>query len=277
MMRIAWLFPLCLLACREKATVVESGSDPDPVARVEAWLRDDVFADPPTLPFARDLQPAAFPPRQVAGRPEAYRFVDLWRVRFIDGRLLVDALITLDGRPHTQGFYLEEVEGRWQIAGWSPAPEPVESPTSAPPGGADLPATLAAATFRGAPPASVVPIAPPSEADEVADDHAAVRVGFKAFTFAGECPTARLTTALRRTTRAVAACHAEAFGAHPRPGRLTFELDLGPSGAQALLKETTLLAGALTDCVAEALQRVPADKVTHCTITVPITFTPRTE
>lgn len=269
--RIFWLVLSGVVACRDPAP--PPAETPDPVAQVEQWLRQGVFADPPSLPFAPGLVPGDFPARQV--RSENYRFVDLWRVRSVDGRLLVDALVTLDGAAHLLSFYLEEVEGTWRIAAWNPA-EPIENPGAAPPGVTDLPGPLAAATFRGAPPAQVVWVAPPTEGDEGEDARLAVRVGFQDFAFAGECAQARVSAALRRTTRRIGTCHVETFGSQPRAGRLTFDVTLNAGQApEVKLRETTLLAGALTDCVAAALGRLPSEKISHCTVTVPITFSPR--
>ncbi|MEZ4468683.1 MAG: hypothetical protein R3F60_12300 [bacterium] len=274
---------LALAAC--KAPGPEAASGPaDPVADVQLWLAEQVFADPADMimRFAPGLDPREFPPRLMVDAPEQYRFVDLWRVRMVDGRLLVDALMTFSGQPHVVSFHLEQVDEAWRVASWSPAPVAVEGQGRAPPAGLDLPATLAAATFRGAPPARVVPIAPSSEAAEEEDRRVAVRVGFQAFTFEGECPQARLTAALRRATRRLGSCHADAFGSTPRAGRLTFALEFDASGnALAVLRETTLLAGALTDCVGEALHAVVTDSgrrrspISHCTVSVPITFSPR--
>jgi hypothetical protein len=263
---------LLATACREKVEVVTE--TPDPVATVERWLRQEVFADPPTLAFAPDLKPADFPARQV--RAENYRFLDLWRVRQVDARLLIDALVSLDGQPHVLPFYLEEVEGVWRVAGFAAA-EPIENPGAAPPGGANLPGPLAAATFRGAPPAQVVYVAPATEGDEEGEDaRLAVRVGFHDFVYTGECPTGRLGTALRRSARRIGTCHVETFGSKPRAGRLTFDVTLQAGQApEVVLRETTLLAGALTECVAEALGRLPPEKASHCTVRVPITFSPR--
>ncbi len=272
MMRFHWVFWMGLAtACREK--VEATVQTPDPVATVERWLRHEVFAEPSTLAFAPDLKPGDFPTRQV--RAENYRFLDLWRVRQVDGRLLIDALVSLDGQPHVVPFYLEEVEGVWRMAGWNPA-EPIENPGAAPPGGADLPGPLAAATFRGAPPAQVVYVAPVTEGEEAEDARLAVRVGFLDFVYSGECPAGRLGAALRRSARRIGTCHVETFGSKPRAGRLTFDVTLQAGQApEVVLRETTLLAGALTECVAEALGRLPPEKASHCTVRVPITFSPR--
>ena len=105
---------LALAACQSKDPE-QAARTSDPVADVRQWLSTEVFAaaDAMSVRFAPGLDPREFPPRLMVDTPEQYRFVDLWRVRMVDGRLLIDALMTFSGQPHVVSFHLEQVEGGW--------------------------------------------------------------------------------------------------------------------------------------------------------------------
>ena len=80
---------------------------------------------------------------------------------------------------------------------------------------------------------------------------------------------------MRRQLRRLARCHTDALGEEKRPGRLTFSIEVTPDTVDASIVEATLVAGALTDCVEAALERITVRNVNNCKVTVPITFSPR--
>lgn len=245
----------------------------DPVAAARAWLTHDIFAESTTMQFVSGLDRGDFPARLMVDRPQEYRFIDLWRVRTVDQRLLIDALVQIGNEPQVVSFWMEEADGVWRIAGWR-AQASVAKGEAAPPGGVDLPSILAASAFRGAPPAKFVPVAI-DEAINADAGKSRMRVGFKGFTYVGDCPKARVASQVRRQRRRLARCHTDALGEERRPGRLTFSIEITPNTVDASIVEATLVAGALTDCVEAALERIKVRKVNNCTVTVPVTFTPR--
>lgn len=246
----------------------------DPVLAARAWLTSEVFAERTQMTFAPGLDRGAFPARLMVDRPGEYRFIDIWRVRTVDQRLLIDALVQIANEPHVVSFWMEQVSGVWRIAGWRPQATAAKE-DKAPPGGVDLPPTLAASAFRGAPPAKVVPFVVDA-AVTAETSESAMRVGFKKFTWQGDCPRAKVAAQLKLQTRRLARCHADALGDEARPGRLTFSVRISPDTVDAQMTEATLVAGALTDCVEAALERIKLSKVVDCEVTVPVTFAPRT-
>lgn len=245
----------------------------DPVLAARAWLTNEVFAEQTAMTFAPGLDRGNFPARLMVDRPGEYRFIDIWRVRTVDQRLLIDALVQIATEPHVVSFWMEQVSGVWRIAGWRPQASAAEK-DAAPPGGVDLPPTLAASAFRGAPPAKFVPVV--IDAAVTADSgKSKMRVGFKAFKYKGDCPRGKVAVQLRKQRRRLAQCHTDALGDEARPGRLTFDVKITPGVVDAQMVEATLVAGALTDCVEAALERIKVRKVVDCAVNVPVTFSPR--
>lgn len=261
-------------AAPEAPATVEAEPMADPVALARAWLAHDVFAETTEMAFAPGLDRGNFPARLMVDRPQEYRFIDIWRVRTVDQRVLIDALVQLAGEPHVVAFWMEQASGVWRIAGWRAQTRPGVTDRAGF-GGVDLPSVLAASAFRGAPPARVVPVAI-NEAVSADSGKSKVRVGFKAFSYEGRCPKAKVAAQIRRQRRRLSRCHADALGDEVRPGRLTFSVEITARGVDANLVEATLVAGALTDCVEAALERIKLRKIDACTVQVPITFTPRT-
>jgi hypothetical protein len=253
---------------------VEAEPLADPVALARAWLTNDVFADTTEMMFAPGLDRGDFPARLMVDRPQEYRFIDIWRVRTVDQRVLIDALVQLAGEPHVVAFWMEQASGVWRIAGWRAQTRPGVK-DRADFGGVDLPSVLAASAFRGAPPARFVPVMM-DEGISAESGKSKVRVGFKAFKYEGDCPKSKVASQLRRQRRRLARCHADALGDEVRPGRLTFAVEITPRTVDANIVEATLVAGALTDCVEAALERIKVRRVQACTVQVPITFTPKT-
>lgn len=270
---------VCVVGCGKGGTDPEATADApaaasaDPVAAARAWLQNDIFAESTTMQFAPGLDRGDFPARLMVDRPQEYRFVDLWRVRTVDQRLLIDALVQIGNEPQVVAFWMEQSAGAWRVAGWRPQAS-VAKGEAAPPGGVDLPAILAASAFRGAPKARFVPVAI-DEAVSADGGKSLMRVGFKGFTFEGDCPKARVTSQVRRQRKRLARCHTDALGDEMRPGRLTFSIEVTPDTVDASLVEATLVAGALTDCVEAALERITVRQVNNCKVIVPVTFTPR--
>lgn len=252
----------------------QTGDRPaDPVLAARKWLTSEIFSSTPSMTFAPGLDPGAFPAKLMVDRPQEYRFIDIWRVRTVDQRLLIDALVQIAREPHVVSFWMEQNAGVWRVAGWRPQATPAKE-DKAPPGGVDLPPTLAASAYRGAPPARFVPVV--MDAAVSADDgKAKMRVGYKKFAYVGDCPRARIASQLRRQRRRLAQCHTDALGDETRPGRLTFQVHITPGVVDAQMTEATLVAGALTDCVEAALERIKVRKVFDCRVTVPVTFAPR--
>lgn len=250
-----------------------AGGPADPIAAARAWLTHDIFAEQTTMQFAAGLDRGDFPARLMVDRPQEYRFVDLWRVRTVDQRLLIDALVQIGNEPQVVSFWMEQIDGAWRIAGWRPQAS-VAKGEAAPPGGVDLPSILAASAFRGAPAARFVPVVI-DEAVSADAGKSRMRVGFKGFTYDGDCPKARVASQVRRQRRRLARCHTDALGEERRPGRLTFAVEITPNTVDASIVEATLVAGALTDCVEAALERIKVRKVNDCKVTVPVTFSPR--
>lgn len=274
----ALVFVLLLLGCAKDDGASPDAPPPgepsaDPVLAARAWLTTEIFTEQTTMAFAPGLDRGNFPARLMVDRPQEYRFIDIWRVRTVDQRLLIDALVQIAAEPHVVSFWMEQVSGVWRVAGWRPQASPAAK-DAAPPGGVDLPPTLAASAFRGAPPAKFVPVV--IDAAVTAESgKSKMRVGFKAFTYRGDCPRAKIAAQFRKQRRRLAQCHTDALGDEARPGRLTFDVKVTPGVVDAQMIEATLVAGALTDCVEAALERIKVRKVVDCEVNVPVTFSPR--
>ncbi len=250
----------------------------DAEAAAVALLSSRVFEPPDQLRpwFVEGVEPENLPLRLVVDSPAAYDFLDVQRLRMIDGRAIVTALVALDGEPHTLDVWFEHRNGAWKVAGWTHVPHPADPAKPAPSAGADLPVPLASATFRGdeAPPALALDA--PSAPAEAAS--APVRIGVQRPQVTGACDAAALHRHAKTLEPALERCWADARA--ERGGRLTFGLDLDPKGRPtgARVEETTLLVTGLGDCVEGVVRGAsewpaPADGL--CTVRVAVTFTPK--
>jgi len=271
------LWPMLALGCGGGgAEEVEAG---DPERAAVELLRSHVFDPVASLRprFTREVNPADFPLRQMLDGPEQYRFIDVWRLRMVDGRLVVWSLVELDGAPHVFEMWLEDQDGAWRVAGWSQVPSRVDPAKPAPPAGTQVPTVFAAATFRGAPPSREVPVEVRADAGESA---VPVDVRLKKPTFDGACPRATLTRKLRALKGGLGRCYGGAVDPDaPRSGRITFTvlLDGRVGKIDARVTETTLVDGALGACVQRIVERLPVTVGTSevCTVRAPFTFNPR--
>ncbi len=252
----------------------------DPESAAVELLRDHVFdpVDQLRARFTPEVNPADFALRLMLDGPDQYRFIDIWRLRMVDGRLVVWALVELEGAPHVFEMWLELQGNAWRVAGWSQVPEPVALDRPAPPAGTRVPTPFAAATFRGAPPARVVGVEVDRETPTTASRFL---VRLKTPSFDGACPKASLTRKLRGLQDALGRCYAAALGAAEklRAGRLTFTVLLdGRSGkSNARVTETTLINEDLTKCGEAVLGALPVTlgSTAVCSVKAPFTFRPR--
>jgi hypothetical protein len=252
-------------------------ASPDPEAAAVALLSKRVFDPPDVLRpwFVEGVAPEDLPLRLVVDSPADYAFLDVQRLRMVDGRAVVTALVGLDGEPHTLDVWFEYRNGAWKVAGWTNVPHPADPSKPAPPAGADVPVPLASATFRGEEtPQALALDAPPEAPDE---PETSVRVGVQRPQVTGACDAGALQRHLKRLEPALRRCFTEARA--ERGGRLAFALDLDAQGSAtgARVEETTLLVAGLSDCVegvvrAEAAWPRPAEGV--CAARVAVTFTP---
>jgi hypothetical protein len=249
----------------------------DPEAAAVALLSAHVFDPPETLRplFVEGVQPENLPLRLVVDSAAAYAFLDVQRLRMVDGRAVVTALVRLDGEPHTLDLWFEHRDGAWKVAGWTNVPHPADPAKPAPPAGADLPVPLASATFRGdeAPPALALDAPPDAPAAE-----APVRLGVQRPQVTGACDPGAIQRHLAQLEPALRRCWSGART--ERGGRLTFGLDLDGEGrpTDARVEETTLLVAGLSDCVEGVVRGAsgwpkPANGI--CTARVAVTFTPK--
>ncbi len=274
---LAWLL-LSLAGCEGQGVAEPAPADPERAA-IEL-LRGHVFDPVEQLRprFGDGVDPADFPLRLMLDGPEQYRYRDIWRLRTIDGRLVVWALVDLDGAPHVFEMWLERQRGAWRVAGWSQVPEQVEPDQPAQPAPTRVPTPFAAATFRGAPPAATVPVelsAAPSEPAPASR----VDVTLKRPTFDGDCPKATLIRKLRDLRPEVARCYAA--GAALEAGRmgrvtLTLLLDGRAAATDARVTETTLVDDALGRCLERTLGSLPVTvgRTEVCTVRAAYTFRP---
>lgn len=275
-LRVALIAAL-LVGCADDAAPAAAPTLDDPARAAEAFLRDHAFDAPEALRprFVREVDPADFPLRLLVEDPAAYRFDGLWRQRTVDGRLVVEALVEVDGAPRVLEFWLERQADAWRIAGWDPTPREVDPAAPAPPAGARIPPPFAPAAFRGAPPTRTVPLAAAPGARAAAPARAAVRVAFGRPTFEPGCAQDEgLQRALQRRRHDLTACYTAAFGAEVRPGRVTLELTAEGATFAARVVETTLIDETLGTCLVRVLGELPAGPHGACTARTPITFAP---
>ena len=251
----------------------------DPESAAVELLRDHVFdpVDQLRERFTPEVNPADFALRLMLDGPDQYRFIDIWRLRMVDGRLVVWALVELEGAPHVFEMWLELQGNAWRVAGWSQVPEPVALDRPAPPAGTRVPTPFAAATFRGAPPARVVGVEVDRETPATASQFL---VRLKTPSFDGACPKASLVRKLQGLQGALGRCYAAAVDAErPRAGRLTFTVLLdGRVGKSSVrVTETTLVDEGLTKCAEAAVATLPVTvgSTAVCSVSAPFTFRPR--
>lgn len=278
----ALLLGVALLACSDGPTR-PTAAPPDPELAAEAFLRSHVFDEPEALRerFVAAVEPADFALRLLVEDPASYRFVDLYRARSIDGRVVFTALVELDKKPHTYALWLELDAGRWRIAGWDGAPVAVDPGRPAPGGGTRVPPDLSPATFRGAPPIREVKVPTAIRLDGDAgvepEEDPRVRVRTTPVRFDGDCPERTLNRHLRKLRGPLARCYVDATGGQ-RKGRVTVRVtfDRGQR-PEAYVSETTLLNNDLSDCLLRLFGAFPptVGPEQSCEIGVPVTFSPR--
>lgn len=264
-----------LVACGQDGTV-EQVSDPE-VAAIELLTRF-AFAPAATIRprFVDGVDPENMPIRLLVDRPEEYVYEDLWRLRMIDGRAVVTALVQIRDEPRLFDLWFEARGESWQVAGWSQTLRPVRVEDAVAIAGDPVPAAMAKATFRDVHAVPRLPIGDDSFA-EGPQAPPRVRVGYKSLNHRGRCNAEHIRTNLRQRTEALRLCYESALSADDaRIGRLTVEVQMraGRATHETSIAETTLIVNALTACAEEVLSQLPGQDEGECVIRVPMTFTP---
>lgn len=271
---------LTLAACRGEAPEGPARLDPEDTAR--AFFTAHVF-DPPAdaaARFVREADPAAFALRHMVKDPADYRFIDLWRVRTVDNRYVVEPLVELRGRPHVTTVWFEVQDEAWKVAGWTPDATPVDPTAPAPTAGARVPIPFAPAAFRGAPPASEVRVEPPWNDIRILDRVIPMEALPRVLEADKTCPRRGLEDAIAALAKQLVDCYGVAFEEGPyRRGRMSFDFVIQGDAPDigATLAETTLIHPTLGNCVANVLRlaEVPAAKNGGlCKARVAVTFSP---
>lgn len=270
-----------LTACRsDHDTAAPVRLDPETTAR--AFFTTHVF-DPPAAAaphFVREADPATFALRHMVKTPADYRFIDLWRVRTVDNRYIVEPLVELKGRPHVTTVWFEVQDERWKVAGWDPDATPTDPAAPAPSAGARVPIPFAPAAFRGAPPTSEVRVEPPWSDIAILDREIPMEALPRVIDADKTCPRRGLEQALSALARQLVDCYGIAFEEGPyRRGRMSFDLVVQGEAPDltATLAETTLIHPTLGNCVANVLRlaEVPAARNGGlCKARVAVTFSP---
>lgn len=278
---LAWVMCCGLWACGEEASVkMDAVADPEIAARL--FFRDHVFSDPEQVKplFTDTLDFKDFPLPLMVPSPEAYAFNDIWRLRMIDNRAVITALITLNGEPHLYDVWFEHHRGSWKVAGWGDYPHPVDPGAPAPARDDRLPAALAKASFRDIHEVPSMPIRVKARATGEAPRRLPVQVDLRPPAIEGPCSQASIKRQLRPMSQALAECYAKTVDPDKgRTGRLTMAYGIAPGGPpiDAEVEETTLLATGLTDCVTAALDALKPLKrqKSACTVRARAVFRPR--
>ncbi|MCA9541226.1 MAG: hypothetical protein KC620_20135 [Myxococcales bacterium] len=252
--------------------------DPEVVAR--HFFAEQVFLTGAAARplFVREADPEAFALRGMVAGPGDYRFVDLWRLRTVDGRLVAEALIELKGAAHVFTAWFEMQEGAWRVAGWNPGTMPVDPSAPVPPAGARVPIPFAPAAFKGAAPRSIVQVEPPWAEIEILDRDLPVEALPRVLEADAACPQAALSKSLDAAAARFAECYVDAIDEGPvRRGRMTFDVvtTATPAKVDATLAETTLIHPALGQCVERALRRIEPPGA--CTARILVTYAPKGE
>lgn len=282
MKRITLTLALLLAACGG-GDDAEGPERLDPEAAARAFFEQHVFADDATAAklFVREANPAEFALRHMVEDPGHFRFVDFWRVRTVDNRLVVEPLFELKGRPHVTTVWFELQDEAWRVAGWTPGARPIDPSVPAPPAGARVPIPFAPAAFRGAPPATEVVVEPPWNDIRILDREVPMEALPRVLEAAEDCPRATrraLDKGLERLAKPFVDCYGVSFEEGPyRRGRMTFDIDVGGGGLTAELAETTLIHPNLGNCVANVLRFAdvpPPAAGARCAAKVAVTFSP---
>lgn len=274
------LLPGLLLACGGGDDEAETPARLDPEAAARVFFEQHALARAADQApyFVREVNPGSFPLRHMVKEPADYRFADFWRVRTVDNRYVVEALIELKGRPHAFTVWLEMQDEAWKLAGWNPDAVPVDPAQTAPPAGARVPLPFAPAAFRGAPPATVVKVEPPWSDIAILDREIPMEALPRVIDASDQCPR-RLERAIDAQSKSFVQCYAAAFEEGPyRRGRMAFDVTAvgDPANIGATLAETTLLHPSLGNCVASVLRfaELPPVRKGICEARVGVTFSP---
>ncbi|MFN3202586.1 MAG: hypothetical protein ACE366_29615 [Bradymonadia bacterium] len=281
-MRWWLLIVLCSVwACDDPRRAVNEGiADPEIAAR--RYLTHHVFSDIEVAKpfFADTVDPKDFPIPLVVSAPEAYTFNDIWRLRMIDNRAVITALLTLNGDRQLFDLWFEYHSGTWKVVGWGDYPRPADGADSAPERDMRLPAALAKATFRDVHEVPPMPIRVVARPEGDRPRRLPVKVELRPPQIEGKCSTSSIKRQLRPMVQALGECYARTVDPDKgRTGRLTMAYGLSPKSPpiDATLEETTLLATGLSDCVTEALSALKPLKrqKSACTVRVRAVFRPQ--
>ena len=279
MRRLTGLMALMVIAgCGADEDAEAESLFPDPEVAAVSFLTAHVFDDPSRLRprFTREVEPAGFPLRNIVDGPAELAFERLWRLRTIDNRYVVEAIVRVRGKPKRVTLWLEVQEGNWRISGWAPEMAEVDPAAPTPSAGADVPVPFAAAAFRGAPSMEVVYF--PTRNEAVAPADLPVRAQVQLPTVGVGCPEKALRDVLGKSRDRFAECYADAIGdGRLRPGRMTYSLRIKgqPATIEPGLEETTLIHPGLSECVERVLSNLWIDRSDTCEATVRIIFSPK--
>jgi len=274
-----WLLvSLVLSACGGDKPQVPLIEFPDPEMAAKTFLEGHVFDEISALRsrFTREVEPQSFPVRAMVDSPDDYSFERLWRLRTIDNRYVVEAVVRLRDKYKRVTFWLEIQEGNWRISGWAPEVSDVALEAATPSAGADVPVPFAGAAFRGTPTMGVVYL--PSKKSTAPRQDLPVKARIQLTKIALGCPEKALRQVLENTNDRFAECYADAIGnGRLRPGRMTYDLEIEgrPATIKPSLRETTLIHSDLTTCVERVYSDLWIDRSDTCEVTTLLLFTPK--
>ncbi len=276
---LPWLaLAALMLGCGKEEPVEPLIEFPDPELAATTFLKSHVFEDAAALRprFTREVEPTRFPVRAMVDAPSDYAFERIWRLRTIDNRYVVEAVVRLRNKFKRVTFWLEVQEGNWRISGWAPELSDVEMNAPTPSAGADVPVPFAAAAFRGTPAKGVVYV--PTAKSDAPKANLPVRARVQLTEVALGCPEKALREVLENSHDRFAECYADAIdGGRLRPGRMTYELKIEgrPATVKPSLEETTLIHSTLTDCVERVFSNLWIDRSDTCEVTALVLFSPK--
>ena len=267
-----------LMGCGGEESVEGLVQFPDPEQAATTFLKTHLFDDPAALRprFTREVEPTSFPLRTMVDSPGEYAFERIWRLRTIDNRYVVEAIVRLRDKFKRVTLWLEVQEGNWRISGWAPELSEVDPTAPSPSAGADVPVPFAGAAFRGTPAKGVVYI--PTSKSNAPRANLPVRARVQLVKLALGCPEKALKKVLENSNDRFAECYADAIGdGRLRPGRMTYELKIEgrPATVSPTLQETTLIHPTLTECVERVFSDLWIDRSDTCEVTALLIFSPK--
>jgi hypothetical protein len=267
------VFCLLLQACGSESP---GFTEQDPFQLGQALIEASLNHGPANLSFevAPGLKLQDFPIRHPRGSQWERNQIEM--VQSIDESVIFHVGLYVGSTGKSATFWLENVDGKWIVSGWSPDLKPMlGAPTLKqhwPP-----PESFSGSALRGIPDIKALEL-PTGRGSHrrKRTKGAEPRVRSQIVQATQACNRDPIRKQITTAHRGFASCYRETFtsGTQPR-GRVSFAMELTPNKHDIGLEETTIIQSELSECLEKTLTALSLRHATQCEFILRIFFTPQ--